>query len=387
VPIYFDEMGQEMRYGMNPHQTAELVAGGPTVLNGEPSLINYLDALNAFALATEAEALTGRPAAASFKHVSPAGAAIAGEVDETTAETWGVPAPRDDSLLAAYLRARDADPKSSFGDVVAFSRQVDLQTAEFLRRVICDAVIAPGFEPDALEVLGQKKAGRFLVFEADPTARAPARERRDVLGATIEQDRDTADLAAALPTAPMLDARTRADALLGMVVGRYTQSNSVAFVKDGSAIGIGAGQQNRVDCVRLAGAKSRIWWLRRHPYVRDLPAVPGMKRQDRLNWQIRFAGREMTRSQLDDFGLLFGSEVRARYAEPDWREAWADRLSDVTLVSDGYLPFRDNVEHAVEYGVRTIIEPGGSARTPDVEAAARAHGIAHVQTGIRLFHH
>lgn len=229
-----------MRYGMNPHQSAELIAGGPAVLTGEPSLINYLDAVNAFALTSEADALTGHAAAASFKHVSPAGAALAGRIDEAAAKTWGVSAVQGDSLLAAYLRARDADPKSSFGDVVALSRPVDLDIAEFLRTVICGALIAPGFEPGVLAVLRRKKSGRFLVFEADPTAELPARERRQVLGVSIEQDRDTADLAAALPAVGALDAHTRADALLGMVIARYTQSNSVAFIKEGAAIGIGA---------------------------------------------------------------------------------------------------------------------------------------------------
>lgn len=381
------QMGQAMRYGMNPHQTAELISGGPAVVTGEPSLINYLDAVNAFALASEADTLTGCAAATSFKHVSPAGAALAGPIDDVTAQTWSVPIAPLGSLLAAYLRARDADPKSSFGDVVALSRPMDLHTAEFLRTVICDAVVAPGFEPGVMGVLSQKKSGRFLVFEADPAVEVPTRERREMLGVIIEQDRDTADLATALPADPPLDARTRADALLGMVVARYTQSNSVAFIKDGAAIGIGAGQQNRVDCVRLAGAKARIWWLRRHRYVRELPAVPGMKRQDRLNWQIRFAGREMTRSQLDDFGQMFGDEACDRYDEPGWREHWTERLSDMTLVSDGYLPFRDNVEHAAEYGVTTIIEPGGSTRTGEILAAAHEYGITHAQTGLRLFHH
>lgn len=376
-----------MRYGMNPHQSAELITGGPTVLSGEPSLINYLDALNAFALANEADVLTGRAAAASFKHVSPAGAALAGEIDETMSETWGMQTSPTGSLLAAYLRARDADPKSSFGDVVALSRPVDRAAAEFLRTVICDAVIAPGFEPGVLAILGQKKSGRFLVFEAGPAAELPARERRDVLGVTIEQDRDTADLAAALPHESPLDGPTRADALVGMVTARYTQSNSVVLVKDGAAVGIGAGQQNRVDCVRLAGAKARVWWLRRHAYVRELPMLTRMKRQERLNWQIRFAGQEMTRSQLDEFNRLFGADARARYDEAGWREEWVQKLTGATLVSDGYLPFRDNVEFAAEYGVTTIIEPGGSARTGDIAAAAHEHGIAHVQTGLRLFHH
>ena len=374
-----------MRYGMNPHQKAEVISGGPRILNGEPSMINYLDALNAAALAREADAYTGRPAAASFKHVSPAGAAVAGEIDDTAARTWNVPTSASDSLLSAYLRARDADPKSSFGDVVALSRPVDLETAEFLSTVICDALIAPGFEPGAAGVLGGKRAGRFLLFEADPTANPPARERREVLGVTLEQDRDAADLAAALPVG--LEAATRTDALVGMVTARYTQSNSVVLVRDGSAIGIGAGQQNRVDCVRLAGAKARIWWLRRHQIVEALPRIEGMKRQDRLNWQVRFAGHEMTRVQLAEFTTLFGSDAAAQYDDPSWRDAWMQELRDVTLVSDGFLPFRDNVDHASEFGVATIVEPGGSNRTAEVAAAAREYGIAHVQTGLRLFHH
>ena len=168
---------------------------------------------------------------------------------------------------------------------------------------------------------------------------------------------------------------------------RYTQSNSVALVRDGAAVGIGAGQQNRVDCVRLAGAKARTWWLRRHPFVDELPAVDGMGRQDRLNWQIRFAGREMTAGQLTEFQALFGAEARRRYDDPAWRDEWLAALSGVTLTSDGFLPFRDNVEYAAAAGVTTIVEPGGSARTGEVADSAAAHGIAHVQTGLRLFHH
>jgi len=378
-----------MRYGMNPHQPASIVAGhGPRVINGEPSMINYLDALNAFELVREADEAAGAPAAASFKHVSPAGAALAGPVDATAARVWRVDeAAVGGSLLSAYVRARDADPKSSFGDVVALSRPVDLATAEFLRTVICDAVIAPGFEPGTAGILAAKRDGRFLVLEADPGRTPPATERRDVLGVTIEQERDRVPVATALPDDGSLDAATRADALLGLVTLRYTQSNSVALVRGGAAIGIGAGQQNRVDCVRLAAAKARTWWLRRHPFVDDLPTVDGMGRQDRLNWQIRFAGREMTAGQLTEFGALFGAEARSRYDDPTWREEWLAALSGVTLTSDGFLPFRDNVEYAAAAGVTTIVEPGGSARTDEVAASAAAHGIAHVQTGLRLFHH
>jgi phosphoribosylaminoimidazolecarboxamide formyltransferase/IMP cyclohydrolase len=377
-----------MRYGMNPHQPASIVAGhGPRVINGEPSMINYLDALNAFELVREADEATGSPAAASFKHVSPAGAALVGPVDATAARVWRVDQAADGSLLSAYVRARDADPKSSFGDVVALSRPVDPATADFLRTVICDAVIAPGFEPGTAEALAAKRGGRFLVLEADPGRTPPATERRDVLGVTIEQDRDAVPVATVLPDGGALDAGARADALVGLVTLRYTQSNSVALVRDGAAIGIGAGQQNRVDCVRLAAAKARTWWLRRHPFADELPAVDGMGRQDRLNWQIRFAGREMTAGQLTEFEALFGADARSRYDDATWRDEWMGGLGGVTLTSDGYLPFRDNVEYAAAAGVTTIVEPGGSARTGEVADSAAAHGIAHVQTGLRLFHH
>ena len=380
-----------MRYGMNPHQSASIVAGhGPRVINGEPSMINYLDALNAFQLVREADDATdatGAPAAASFKHVSPAGAALAGPVDATAARIWRVDEGADGGLLSAYVRARDADPKSSFGDVVALSRPVDPATAEFVRTVICDGLIAPGFEPGTAAVLASKRDGRFLVLEADPARTPPATERREVLGVTIEQDRDRVPVTAAVPDDGTLDPATRGDALLGLATLRYTQSNSVVLVRDGAAIGIGAGQQNRVDCVRLAGAKAGTWWLRRHPFVDDLPAVDGMGRQDRLNWQIRFAGREMTVGQLTEFQALFGAVARVRYDDATWREEWLAARSGVTMTSDGFLPFRDNVEHAAAVGVTTIVEPGGAARAGEVAASAAAHGIAHVQTGLRLFHH
>jgi phosphoribosylaminoimidazolecarboxamide formyltransferase / IMP cyclohydrolase len=378
-----------MRYGMNPHQPASIVAGhGPRVVNGEPSMINYLDALNAFELVREADEAAGAPAAASFKHVSPAGAALAGPVDATAARIWSLDGvPDGGGLLSAYIRARDADPKSSFGDVAALSRRAARATAEFLRTVICDALIAPGFEPGTAGILAAKRDGRFLLLEADPGRTPPATERRDVLGVTIEQDRDRVPVATVLPDDGTLDAATRADALLGLVTLRYTQSNSVALVRDGAAIGIGAGQQNRVDCVRLAGAKARTWWLRRHPLVDDLPVVGGMSRQDRLNWQIRFAGQEMTPSQLTEFQALFGPAARRRYDDATWRDEWLAALGGVTMTSDGFLPFRDNVEHAAIAGVTTIVEPGGSARAGEVAASAAAHGIAHVQTGLRLFHH
>ena len=379
-----------MRYGMNPHQSA-LVHSAPSplaVTHGQPSLINYLDALHAWQLVHEARSVLGLPVAASFKHVSPAGVATAGAIDETTRETWALGGVRAGSLTSAYIRARDADPKSSFGDVIAVSEPVDHELADFLTRVVADGVVAPGFEPGVMAKLVAKKQGRFLVLEADATYVPPARESRDVYGMRFEQERDAAPINERLfATGEPLEARTLRDALLSLVVLRYTQSNSVALVKDGIAIAVGAGQQNRVDCVRLAAMKARVWWLRKHLNIRQLAPVVGMTMNDRLNWQIRLADGVMTRLQVREFESLFGPDALNRPDDPCWRDDWMKGLDEVTLGSDGFLPFRDNVDFAAEVGVRTIVEPGGSIRTPEVKQAARELGIRHVETGLRLFHH
>lgn len=374
---------------MNPHQPAELIGGhGPlTVRNGEPSMINLLDALNAWHLVREANAATGRPAAASFKHVSPAGAAVAGDLDDTTREVWGLGLGPVDELTSAYVRARDADPKSSFGDVIAVSESVTVELAQFVQRVIADAIVAPGFADGAVEVLATKQRGRFLVLEVDPSAEPPARERRDVHGLTIEQDRDTAPINERLLGDTAEWRAGVPDALLAMATLRYTQSNSIVVTRDEMTLGIGAGQQNRVDCVRLALAKARVWWLRRHPLVRDLRRARGMTRQDRLNWQIRFAEAALTRGQRLQFAELFGAASLEHVDDQSWRTEWAAQLTDLTLASDGNLAFRDNLDYAHDGGVRTVVEPGGSIRTPEIAQAARELGMRHVATGLRLFHH
>jgi phosphoribosylaminoimidazolecarboxamide formyltransferase/IMP cyclohydrolase len=379
-----------MRYGMNPHQTAEVVAdaGAVSVVSGEPSLINYLDALNGWQLVNEASGATGLPVAASFKHVSPAGVATNGDLDESARETWGVP-PGVDELTSAYVRARDADPKSSFGDVVAVSHAVTGDLAEFVTGTISDAMIAPGYEAGTVATLSRKRGGRFLLFEVDPDVTVPVRERRDIYGMTFEQDRDITRIDARL----LAGADDRlggevGDALLALIALRYTQSNAIAVVKDGMALGIGAGQQNRVDCVRLAVGKARLWWLRRHPYVRQLASrVEGMKRQDRLKWQIRFAEQAMTGPQRAEFAHLFGAEATQAFDDPTWRDSWAAQLTGLTMASDGFLPLRDNIDYAAAGGVTTVVEPGGSIRTPEVHAAARELGVRHLTTAQRLFHH
>ncbi|WP_405875465.1 phosphoribosylaminoimidazolecarboxamide formyltransferase [Streptomyces sp. NBC_00005] len=336
----------------------------------------------------EASRSLGRPAAASFKHVSPAGAAVAGPVDEVTAELHGVHRADVGALTSAYLRARDADPKSSYGDFAAVSGPVDKELAELLTRVVCDGIIAPGYAPGTVARLGRKKNGCFLVMEADPDFVPPEYETRDVFGLHLTQQRDQVPLAATLlenTVCGELPATAAEDLLLGLVVLRHTQSNSVCFVRDRATLGIGAGQQSRVDCTRLAGAKADTWWLRRHPAVRALAFRPGIRRQDRINWQIRCIEGDLT---PDERTRLSGALSRPGQELTDsGRAAWMARLKGVAFVSDGALPFRDNVDHAHRHGVDYIAEPGGSIRSAEVEDACREHGITLARTSIRLFHH
>jgi phosphoribosylaminoimidazolecarboxamide formyltransferase/IMP cyclohydrolase len=346
----------ELRYGINPGQAARAEAVGEwpiRVVNGSPSYVNLLDALNSWQLVRAAGRASGLPAATSFKHVSPAGAAVA------------------ERLAEACARARDADPKSSYGDFVAVSEPVDDELAESLRGVVSDGIVAPGFAPGTVEVLRRKKNGRFLVIEADPGFMPPSTESREVFGVRLTQEMGELELPDDLPADAALDL------LLGLVVARFTQSNSVCYVRDGMTIGIGAGQQSRVDCTRLAGAKADVWWLRQHPVVRGLRFRPELRRQDRINAAVRFVAGEPIGDALVA-PVEFGEAARA---------AWLAGLDGVSFVSDGALPFADNVEHAARHGVRFVAEPGGSIRSGEVEAACRARGITLVRTGTRLFHH
>jgi phosphoribosylaminoimidazolecarboxamide formyltransferase / IMP cyclohydrolase len=319
----------QLRYGMNPHQTAAMGMVGRSpfaVVSGSPSCINILDALTGWQLVREASSALGLPAAASFKHVSPAGAAVAGLVDSVMRTTFGVDAVGP--VTSAYVRARDADPKSSYGDFVAVSHPVDAELAALLRRFVCDGIIAPGYDEGVVEVLAAKKRGRFLVLEADPAFQPAREEVREVYGVRLTQERDALPLTLDLldPELPEMAAR---DLLLGLIVARYTQSNTVVMVKDGMSIGIGAGQQSRIDCTRLAGEKASLWWSRRS----------------------------------------------------------ADPLTGVSMVSDGAIPFVDNITEAHRHGVRYLAEPGGSIRSGEVAAACAELGVRLSQTGVRLFRH
>lgn len=383
-----------LRYGTNPQQTAASAAPvrpdvwPVRVLNGEPSYINLLDALSGWQLVREAAAALGRPAAASFKHVSPAGAALAGPLDAATAALYrtGVDAG---PLASAYVRARDADPKSSYGDFAAVSHPVDAELAELLGQVVSDGIVAPGFEPGTVAALRRKKKGGFLVVEADPGFVPPAQEEREVHGLRLTQQRDDVPLHSSLLDDPVcggpLPPGARADLLLGLAVVRYTQSNSVCYVRDGVTLGIGAGQQSRVDCTRLAGAKADAWWLRRHPAVRALDFLPGVRRQERVNWQVRFVEGDMTADERARFGRALAAPAGDLGGAE--RRAWLAGLDGVSFASDGALPFRDNVDHAARHGVRWIAEPGGSIRSGEVADACREHGVCLVHTRLRLFRH
>lgn len=382
----------ELRYGLNPEQQAVATLDAPgspiRVVSGCPSFVNLLDGLSAWRLVREAESVLATPAATSFKHVSPAGAAIAGPLDEVMTQRWVPSTVEVSPVSSAYIRARDCDPKSSFGDFVAVSEPVDESLAGVLRGVVSDGIIAPGFHPGTVDVLAAKKAGRYLVLEIDRAFKPPAWESREVFGIRLEQQTMSASITEGVvrsgTEADLPDAAVR-DLMLAMVTARHTQSNTVTYARGGIVLGVGAGQQSRVDCTRLAGAKVDTWWLRRHHKVRSLPFRTDVRRQDRINWEVRYIQGDLDDRELERFERALTGQPSSLTAEE--RAEWADQLNDVVLASDGYIPFRDNIDVASRHGVRYIADPGGSARNDDVAAACAEHGIVLTTTGIRLFRH
>ena len=394
-------MPNPLRYGCNPHQgnatfdtgafflSGSAQSGAVRVLASKPSMVNMLDALNAWQLVDELAGALQLPAATSFKHVSPAGAAVGVPLPADLRQVYEVTGRDLSPLATAYVRARGADPKSSFGDFVALSHPVDAATADYLKGVVSDGVIAPGFEDGTLALLAAKKGGTFVVIEANSAYRPPALESREVFGVTLVQERNqyrlgTADLDHAVCGELTSDARR--DLLLGLVTLKYTQSNSVGYALDGQMIGIGAGQQSRVDCTKLAGTKADVWHLTRHPKVLGLEFAPGVKRQERINWRVRYVEGDMAAEERDAFADALTGKPPAPLTG-DERADWIAKLAGVSLVSDGFVPFRDNVDQAHKHGVAFIAQPGGSTRDAEVTAACGEHGIAMVHTGLRLFHH
>jgi len=387
----------KLKYGCNPHQQvaeAEFLDEHQRpfeVLNGQPGYINLMDAINAWQLVDEVHQSLGEVAATSFKHVSPAGAALGKPLDETLKACYGFPGAELSPAATAYLRARGADPSSSFGDFIAISDTVDKATAEILAKVVSDGIIAPDYEPEALAILKEKKNGGFIVLKANRAFQAPAMDERSLYGVVLRQSRNDLLIRAEKHLWDIKSQKKEVskdmlkDLVLGLITIKYTQSNSVGYVKDGQMVGIGAGQQSRVDCTKLAGRKVDNWYLRQHPKVLGLVFKPAIKRQDAINWRLRYVEGDLTKQEE----ALF-AEALAKPAPPftpEERKAWMAGLSQVGFVSDAFIPFRDNIDHAAKRGVSVVAHTGGSLRDDLVTEAADEYGMVMIHTGVRLFHH
>lgn len=384
-----------LRYGMNPHQKqAKLTNGGKPlpirVLNGEPGFINLLDALNAFQLVRELRKATGLPAAASFKHVSPAGAAVYSPLTPELAKAYFVDGMELSELATAYARARGADRMSSFGDAAALSDIVDVPTAKLLKREVSDLVVAPGYTEEALAILKEKKGGKFLILEIDPDYVPDPVETRTVFGLTMQQERNDAVIddsvfETIVTENKELPESAKRDLLVALVTLKYTQSNSICYALDGQTIGIGAGQQSRIHCTRLAGDKADRWYLRQHPIALNMKFRPGLSRAEQNNAIDLWLEDVLTPVEQASWEQCF-EEVPPRLTPEEKRE-WLKGLKNVSYGSDAFLPFRDNLDRASRSGVKYVIQAGSSLRDEEVVKAANEYGMVMVYSGVRLFHH
>ena len=388
----------ELKYGCNPNQKPSKIymSDGSdlpiTVLCGRPGYINFLDAFNGWQLVSELKKATGLPAATSFKHVSPAGAAVGLPLTETLAKIYWVDDLGELSPLAsAYARARGADRMSSFGDFIALSDVCDVDTARLIKREVSDGVIAPGYEPEALELLKQKKKGNYNIIQIDPDYVPAPLEHKEVFGVTFEQGRQELPINDELLSNVVTENKNippeaLRDLKIALITLKYTQSNSVCFVKDGQAIGVGAGQQSRVHCTRLAGQKADNWFLRQCPKVLDLQFVDGIRRADRDNAIDVYIGEEYMDVLADGaWEKIF--KVKPEVFTREEKRAWLDQMTGVSLGSDAFFPFSDNIERAKKSGVQYVAEPGGSVRDDAVIECCNKYNMAMAFTGIRLFHH
>lgn len=388
----------QLKYGCNPNQTPSRIfmKDGKElpieVLCGRPGYINFMDAFNGWQLVRELKESTGLPAAASFKHVSPAGASVGLPLSETLKKIYWVDDLPDLSPLAcAYARARGADRMSSFGDFIALSEVCDVPTAKMIKREVSDGVIAPGYEPEALEILKAKKNGSYNIIKIDPSYTPAPIEHKDVFGITFEQGRNHLAINHSLLEHVVTENKEipdsgKRDLLISLITLKYTQSNSVCYVKDGQAIGIGAGQQSRIHCTRLAGSKADNWFLRQSPRVLSLPFVDSIKRADRDNAIDLYIGEDYMDVLADGKWQNIFKEKPEVFTKEEKR-AWLDQLNGVSLGSDAFFPFGDNIERAHKSGVSYIAQPGGSVRDDHVINTCNNYKIAMAFTGIRLFHH
>ena len=386
----------ELKYGCNPNQKPSRVfmKDGELpfkVLNGKPGYINLLDAMNSWQLVRELKQATGLPAAASFKHVSPAGAAVAVPLNTTLEKVYFVEGVELSPIATAYIRARGADRMSSYGDFVALSDECDAQTASFLKREVSDGIIAPSYSAEALAVLKSKRKGTYLVLQMDPAYQAGELEQKEVFGITFEQKRNdiqiTGDCLTDIPTKnKIIPEGVKRDLLIALITLKYTQSNSVCYAKDGQAIGIGAGQQSRVHCTRLAGQKADNWFLRQSPEVLNLPFKEEVRRPDRDNAIDVYIGEEWEDLlETNDWKRVFTEKPPVFTREA--KKAWLAKETGVALGSDAFFPFGDNIERAHKSGVSYVAQSGGSIRDDNVIETADKYGMAMAMTHIRLFHH
>ena len=387
----------ELKYGCNPNQKPARVfmKDGQdlpfTVLNGRPGYINLLDAFNSWQLVRELREATGLPAAASFKHVSPAGAAVAVPLSETLKKMYFVEGIELTPMATAYIRARGADRMSSYGDFAALSDECDAATARFLAREVSDGVIAPSYSAEALEILKTKRKGNYLVIQMNTDYKAPELETKEVFGVTFEQKRNdikiTEELFNNIPTKNKnITDEAKRDLLIALITLKYTQSNSVCYAKDGQAIGIGAGQQSRVHCTRLAGNKADIWHLRQAPQVLNLPFKPDVRRPDRDNAiDVYISDEYMDLLGGDDWKRVFTEKPPVFTKEE--KDAWLAQVKGVALGSDAFFPFGDNIERAHKSGVEFVAQSGGSIRDDNVIETCDKYNMAMAFVGIRLFHH
>ena len=389
----------QLKYGTNPNQKPARIfmADGSdlpvTILNGKPGYINFLDAFNSYQLVRDLKKALGQPAAASFKHVSPAGAAIGLPLDETLRKMYHISAEAELSPLAcAYARARGADRMSSFGDWIALSDVCDLATAKLIQHEVSDGIIAPGYDADALEVLNSKKKGNYNIVAIDPDYIPAPLERRTVFGVTFEQGRQDLEISVdtmlqnfVTENKTVTDAQKR-DLIMSLIVLKYTQSNSVCYVQDGQTIGVGAGQQSRIHCTRLAGQKADNWQLRHMPKVLDLPFREDISKPNRDNAIDVYIG-DTPEDVIGDDVWAETFTVQPAPLTAEEKKAWLSKVTNVALGSDAFFPFGDNIERARRSGVTAIVQPGGSIRDDQVIATCNKYGIAMAFCGIRLFHH
>ena len=386
----------ELKYGCNPNQKPARIFINQgelpiEILNGKPGYINFLDALNSFQLVSELKKATGLPAAASFKHVSPAGAAVGLPLSDTLKKIYFVDDLQLSPLACAYARARGADRMSSYGDFIALSDICDVETARLIEHEVSDGIIAPGYTNEALEILKSKRKGGYIVIKIDERYTPAPIEHKDCFGITFEQGRNELKinekmLENIVTDNKVLTASAKIDLVISLITLKYTQSNSVCYVKDGQAIGIGAGQQSRIHCTRLAGNKADIWYLRQHPKTLGLKFKAGIGRPDRdNNIDIYISDDYMDILTDGTWANIF--EQKPEPLTREEKKAWLETLNGVSLGSDAYFPFDDNIERAKKSGVEFIAQPGGSIRDDNVISTCNKYGIAMAFTGIRLFHH